>query len=65
LNTEAQTSAATSKDDIVNCFLGLVSDPHRYFDDHQAGSDTFDKVSSCELEMSATAMAALIYLVDK
>lgn len=44
---------------------GLRPDPQRYFDYHHAGSDTFDKVNRRELEMSAAAMAALIYLVDK
>jgi hypothetical protein len=44
---------------------GLRPDPQRYFDYHHAGSDTFDKVNRRELEMSAAAMATLIYLVDK
>lgn len=50
-----------------NCQLlsGLMPDPQRYFDYHHAASDTFDKVNRRELELSAAAMAALIYLVDK
>ncbi|MBX7109659.1 MAG: M20/M25/M40 family metallo-hydrolase [Chitinophagales bacterium] len=50
-----------------NCKLlsGLMPDPQRYFDYHHAASDTFDKVNRRELELSAAAMTALIYLVDK
>lgn len=44
---------------------GLMPSPQRYFDYHHAASDTFDKVNRRELEMSAAAMAALIYLVDQ
>lgn len=50
-----------------NCKVlsGLMPDPQRYFDYHHAASDTFDKVNRRELELSAAAMAALIYLIDK
>lgn len=51
--------------DFCKLLSGLSPDPQRYFDYHHAGSDTFDKVNRRELEMSAAAMAALIYLVDK
>lgn len=63
MEATAQTSAATSKD-IVNCFLGLVSDLNRYFGNHEAGSDTFGKDNRRELEMYATARPALTKPVE-
>jgi carboxypeptidase Q len=45
--------------------MGLVPDSQRYFDVHHSGTDTIDKVHPRELELGATAMALLAYLVSE
>jgi carboxypeptidase Q len=45
--------------------MGLVPDSQRYFDVHHSGTDTLDKVHPRELELGATAMALLAYLVSE
>ncbi|WP_312819412.1 M20/M25/M40 family metallo-hydrolase [Kaistella carnis] len=43
----------------------LSPDSQRYFDIHHSEEDTFDKVNRRELLLGASAMAQLIYMVDK
>jgi hypothetical protein len=43
--------------------MGLVPDSQRYFDVHHSGRDTIDSVHPRELELGATAMALLSYLL--
>jgi carboxypeptidase Q len=43
--------------------MGLIPDSQRYFDVHHSGSDTLQAVHPRELELGATAMALLAYLV--
>lgn len=43
----------------------LIPDSQRYFDIHHSEEDTFDKVNRRELLLGASAMAQLIYMVDK
>ena len=43
---------------------GLRPDTQRYFNYHNAASDTFDKINKRELELGAAAMTALVYLLD-
>jgi Zn-dependent M28 family amino/carboxypeptidase len=45
--------------------MGLVTDSQRYFEVHHSGLDTMDKVNARELELGATAMALMIYLVSQ
>jgi hypothetical protein len=45
--------------------MGLVPDSQRYFDVHHSGTDTLDKVHPRELELGATAMALLAYLLSE
>lgn len=44
--------------------IGFEPDTQRYFDIHHTAADTFDKVNKRELELSAAAIGALIYLID-
>lgn len=44
---------------------GLRPDSQRYFDHHHSDNDTFEHVNKRELELGASTMASLIYLVDK
>lgn len=44
---------------------GLLPDSQRYFDLHHNENDTFEKVNKRELELGATIMAQLVYMVDK
>ncbi len=44
--------------------IGFEPDGQRYFDIHHTAQDTFDKVNKRELELSAAAIGALIYLLD-
>ena len=64
LNTEAAVQTSATSKDIVNCFLGLVSDPNRYFGNHEAGSDTFGKDNRRELEMNTIARPAFTKPVE-
>ncbi len=43
--------------------IGLNVDSQRYFDYHHSDSDTVDKVNERELELGATAMAVLAYVL--
>lgn len=43
----------------------LLPDSQRYFDIHHTAEDTFEKVNRRELLLGATAMAQLIYMIDK
>jgi carboxypeptidase Q len=43
--------------------MGLIPDSQRYFDVHHSGTDTLDAVNPRELELGATAMALLAYLL--
>jgi carboxypeptidase Q len=45
--------------------MGLVPDSQRYFDVHHSGTDTLDKVHPRELELGATALALLAYLLSE
>lgn len=44
---------------------GLIPDSQRYFDLHHSDSDVFEVVNRRELLLGATAMAQLIYMIDK
>ena len=43
----------------------LVPDSQRYFDFHHARTDVFENVNKRELELGASAITSLVYLVDK
>jgi len=43
--------------------MGLVVDSNRYFDYHHSDNDTFDKVNERELEMGASTMAIMAYVI--
>lgn len=43
----------------------IIPDAQRYFDYHHTAVDTLDKVNPRELQLSAAAMASLVYLVDR
>lgn len=45
--------------------IGFEPDTQRYFDIHHTAQDTFDKINKRELELSAAAIASLIYLLDE
>ncbi|MBP9069657.1 MAG: M20/M25/M40 family metallo-hydrolase [Bacteroidia bacterium] len=45
--------------------IGFEPDNQRYFDIHHTADDTFDKVNKRELELGASAIGSLIYLIDK
>lgn len=45
--------------------MSLVPDSQRYFDVHHSGTDTLDKVHPRELELGATSMALLAYLLSE
>jgi Zn-dependent M28 family amino/carboxypeptidase len=45
--------------------IGFVPEAHRYFDYHHSAKDTFDKVNERELELGASAMALLAYLLSE
>lgn len=48
------------------CTVGeILPDSQRYFDYHHTTTDTVDKVNPRELQLSAAAMAALVYLFDR
>ena len=47
------------------CLVGLVPDSQRYFDFHHAPSDVFENVNKRELELGASAITSMVYLVDK
>ena len=43
--------------------MSLVPDSQRYFEVHHSGLDVLEKVNSRELELGATTMALLAYLL--
>lgn len=43
--------------------MGLVPDSQRYFEVHHSGMDVLEKVNSRELELGASAMALMAYLL--
>lgn len=45
--------------------IGFIPDSQRYFEVHHAATDTFDKVSRRELEMSAASIASLVYMLSE
>ena len=45
--------------------ISFVPDPQRYFDYHHSPNDTFEQVNIRELQMGSTAIASLLYLIDK
>lgn len=45
--------------------IGFKPDPHRYFDFHHTQVDTLEAVNERELNLGASSMAALVYLIDK
>ena len=47
------------------CLVGLVPDSQRYFDYHHAPSDVFENVNKRELELGASAITSIVYLIDK
>ncbi len=44
---------------------GLLPDSQRYFDLHHSEEDTFEKVNKRELNLGASAMTQLVYMIDK
>lgn len=44
--------------------IGYEPDTQRYFDIHHTAQDTFDKVNKRELELGASAIGSLMYLID-
>ena len=47
------------------CLVGLIPDSQRYFDFHHSKADVFENVHKRELELGASAISSLVYLVDK
>ena len=47
------------------CLVGLVPDSQRYFDFHHAPTDVFENVNKRELELGASAITSMVYLIDK
>ena len=47
------------------CLVGLVPDSQRYFDFHHSKADVFENVHKRELELGASAISSIVYLVDK
>ena len=47
------------------CLVGLVPDSQRYFDYHHSKEDVFENVHKRELELGASAISSIVYLVDK
>ena len=47
------------------CLVGLVPDSQRYFDYHHSKEDVFENVHKRELELGASAITSIVYLVDK
>jgi hypothetical protein len=47
------------------CLVGLVPDSQRYFDYHHSKADVFENVHKRELELGASAISSIVYLVDK
>lgn len=51
------------KNDYVTLF-GLTPDNQRYFDYHHSKNDIWENVNKRELELGASAMTSLVYLID-
>ena len=47
------------------CLVGLVPDSQRYFDYHHSKADVFENVHKRELELGASAISSIVYLIDK
>ena len=47
------------------CLVGLIPDSQRYFDFHHSKDDVFENVHKRELELGASAISSIVYLVDK
>jgi|TARA_B100000524_G_C23654175_1_gene371199 hypothetical protein len=47
------------------CLVGLVPDSQRYFDYHHSKEDVFENIHKRELELGASAITSIVYLVDK
>ena len=47
------------------CLVGLIPDSQRYFDFHHSKADVFENVHKRELELGASAISSIVYLVDK
>lgn len=45
--------------------IGFRPDSQRYFDLHHASTDVFEQIHPRELALGASAMAGLVYLIDK
>ena len=45
--------------------IGFVPDSQRYFDVHHTAADTFDKANKRELELGATGMTMLAYMLSE
>ena len=45
--------------------IGLYPDSQRYFDIHHTAADTFDKVNKRELELGATGVAMMAYMLSE
>ena len=51
--------------ELGTALAGLGTDSQRYFDVHHAETDVFEAVSKRELDLGATNMAALIWLISE
>ena len=47
------------------CLVGLVPDSQRYFDYHHSKEDVFENIHKRELELGASAISSIVYMVDK
>ncbi len=45
--------------------LGLEPDSQRYFDTHHTAIDTFDRINKRELELGASSMAMMLYMISQ
>jgi hypothetical protein len=45
--------------------LGLEPDSQRYFDTHHTAIDTFDRINKRELEIGASSMAMMLYMISQ
>ena len=45
--------------------MGLQPDSQRYFDTHHTAADTFDKINKRELELGASSLSMMIYLLSE
>ncbi len=45
--------------------MGLLTDSHPYFDHHHTVNDTFAVIIKSELELGASSIAAMMYLMNQ